>query len=74
MKTSAKEYQRNRGVRSQVRRAIKELRAAATKEEALKKYREVVSLLDKAAAKGVIHKGNADRHKSRLALFVQKIG
>ena len=73
MLTSQKERLRNRGIRSQMRSAIKELQEITTKEDALKKYREVVSILDKAASNHVIHKKNAARRKSRLALQINKI-
>lgn len=74
MKTSDKERLRNRGIRSVLRNAIKELRNATGKDEALSKYNNVTSLLDKAATYGIIHKKNASRNKSRLAHFVQKLG
>lgn len=74
MKTSDQERLRNRGYRSVLRGAIKDLREETNKEEAAKKYRNVVSLIDKASANGLIHRKNADRNKSRLALFVQKLG
>jgi small subunit ribosomal protein S20 len=35
-------------------------------DEARKAVQVAVSALDKAAAKGIIHKNNADRRKSRL--------
>lgn len=37
-----------------------------TPEEAREAYRKVVSLIDKTASKGIIHKRQADRRKSRL--------
>jgi len=73
MLTSQKERLRNRGIRSQMRNAIKELQEINAKEDALKKYPEVVSILDRAASYGVIHKKNAARRKSRLALQINKI-
>lgn len=74
MKTSDKERLRNRGYRSVLRNAIKELRSSTNKEEASSKYLSVTSLLDKAAGYGLIHKKNASRNKSRLAQFVSKLG
>jgi small subunit ribosomal protein S20 len=41
-------------------------------EEAEAMAREAVSALDKAAAKGVIHKNNASRRKSRLLKYVNQ--
>ena len=74
MKTSENERLRNRGYRSNLRSAIKELRAATSKEEATTLFRKVTALLDKSASYGLIHKKNASRNKSRLASFVQKLG
>lgn len=74
MKISAGQRERNRSVRSEMRREIKELGALTNRDEAMTKYNLVTSILDKAASKGVIHKKNADRKKSRLAHFVAKLG
>ncbi len=74
MKTSAKARERNRAMRSQLRTAIKELKELTSREEAATKYREVMAILDKSASYHLIHKKNADRHKSRLATFVNRLG
>ena len=55
---------RNRAQRSALRTALKHARATgASAEEKL----AAVSLLDRAARKGLIHKNASARHKSRLA-------
>jgi small subunit ribosomal protein S20 len=55
---------RNRAQRSALRTALKRARTAgATSDEKL----AAVSLLDRAARKGLIHRNAAARHKSRLA-------
>ena len=55
---------RNRAQRSALRTALKKAKApSATAEERL----TAVSLLDRAARKGLIHANAAARHKSRLA-------
>jgi len=55
---------RNRAQRSALRTALKKAKApTATAEERL----TAVSLLDRAARKGLIHANAAARHKSRLA-------
>lgn len=62
---------RNRLVVSATRTEIRQARIAITKgdqNEAATKVIEAISALDKAAAKGVIHKNNAARRKSRLML------
>lgn len=60
---------RNRVVRSRVRTFVKkthQLIAAGRLDEAQEMARQAASALDKAAGKGVIHRNNAARHKSRL--------
>jgi small subunit ribosomal protein S20 len=58
---------RNRTVKSLVRGAVKSAITAATVDDKKTSLREVSSVVDKAAAKGVIHKNKASRIKSRLA-------
>ena len=60
---------RNRITRSGTRTAVREAReaiAASKVEEARRATLAAISALDKAAEKGVIHKNNAARRKSRL--------
>ena len=61
----------NRAQRSALRTALKRVRGATTKDEATQAYAAAVRLLDRAARKGLIHKNNAARSKSRLAKFVK---
>jgi len=56
----------NRTHRSQLRTAVKKVRAA-TGAEAKAAYEEAVKLLDRAGRKSIIHKNAAARQKSRLA-------
>ena len=68
-KQNEKRRLRNRMYRGTARSAIKEARAAfkdENPEEAQAAAMEAISRLDKAAQKGVIHKNNAARRKSRL--------
>lgn len=65
-----KRTQRNRMYKSMIRTAIRrfeEALANANREESLLKLRRALSIIDKAASKGVIHKNKAARKKSRLA-------
>ncbi|MCK4574749.1 MAG: 30S ribosomal protein S20 [candidate division Zixibacteria bacterium] len=73
VKTSNEQRLRNRAYRSNLRASVKELRAMTDKDEALKKYQDVAILLDKSAGRGILHKRNVDRNKSRLARFVQSL-
>lgn len=70
MRTSAKNAARNRPRMSKVRSAIKKVRTAPDKEAAAAGLREAVSLLDRTASKGALHKRKASRLKSRLAKTV----
>lgn len=66
---SEKRRQRNRIVRGSTRSSVRRARSLVDKHqlgEAETAVRSAVSALDKAASKGVIHKNNAARRKSRL--------
>ena len=74
-KQSLKNRERNRQFRSRLRGALKAIRTAidgkdlAGAKDALK---ETVSLIDKMASKGVIHRNAAGRYKSRLHTRIVK--
>ena len=55
---------RNRAQRSALRTALKKARTEGAAPEVVK---QAVSLLDRAARKGLIHRNKAARHKSQLA-------
>jgi len=57
---------RNRVVRSQVRSALKDARAAQGAEQKTS-VAEAIRALDRAVSKGVIHRNTAARKKSALA-------
>ena len=62
---------RNRTQRSQLRTAVKRVRAA-TGSDAVTAYADAVKLLDRAGRKNLIHRNAAARQKSRLAKAVAK--
>jgi small subunit ribosomal protein S20 len=64
----------NKGQRSALRTALKKVRSATSGDVATAAYKLAVRLLDRAARKGLVHKNNAARHKSRLAAVVKKLG
>src|SRR5258708_8398163 len=64
---------RNKGQRSSLRTALKHVRAAATADAAAAAYVLAASVLDRAARKGLIHKNNAARQKSRLPALVKPL-
>ncbi len=71
--TNEKARLRNNAVRSHMRSAVRAVRAATTRAEALSAYHRAVAILDRTAARGVIKKETASRQKSRLALYAQKL-
>ncbi|MBQ1817324.1 MAG: 30S ribosomal protein S20 [Clostridia bacterium] len=70
VKVTEKQNLRNRMVTSQYKTAVKKFdKALESNDEALvnETYTNAVSMADKAAAKGVIHKNVANRKKAQLA-------
>jgi small subunit ribosomal protein S20 len=67
--------ERNRKFRSQLRTVLKQIRSVidAKDQAAIKKQlNAAISVIDKMAAKGVIHHNTASRYKSRLSARVRK--
>ena len=64
---------RNKAQRSSLRTALKHVRASATADAAAAAYALAARVLDQAARKGLIHKNNAARQKSRLAALVKRL-
>ncbi len=74
-KQSLKARARNRHIRSTVKSAVKEVRselAEGTGEKSAELLRKATSVLERAGAKGVLHKKAASRKVSRLAKAVHK--
>ena len=71
--TNEKARHRNIAARSRMRSAIKSVRSATTRAQGEAAYRTAISILDRTAAKGVIKRAAADRHKARLARFTHKL-
>ena len=73
IKVTEKKNLRNRMVMSSVKTAVKKVDKAVLAGDAAaidSAYRHAVSLVDKAAVKGVIHKNAAGRKKAQLAKLV----
>jgi small subunit ribosomal protein S20 len=69
-KQNEKRGERNKTVRTALKTSTKKVRAAVTAgdaEAATTQQREASRALDKAVAKGILHKRTAARRKSRLA-------
>ncbi|ULB34158.1 MULTISPECIES: 30S ribosomal protein S20 [Proteiniphilum] len=63
----------NRYASRTTRNKVRKLRAVTSKEEAIKMYPEVCSMLDKLAKNSVIHKNKAGNLKSKLAAHVNSL-
>lgn len=67
---------RNKSYKTQVKNAIREVRTAVadnSPEQAQQTFIKTVSILQKIASKGVIHRNQASRKISRLARQVNQI-
>ena len=72
---NVKRRDHNRQLRSKLRTALKAIRAsldAKDIEGAKTALSSTVSIVDKMATKGIIHRNTAGRYKSRLALRLTK--
>jgi small subunit ribosomal protein S20 len=66
----------NRELRSRLRTALKSMRAAidsGSQDAARGLEQSTVSLIDKMATKGIIHRNTAGRYKSRLSRGLAKL-
>lgn len=73
VKTDAERRAKNFAVRSTVKTATRKVVETTAADEAQNLLFKATSTIDKAAAKGVIHKNAAARKKSRLARKVNAI-
>ncbi|MDO8389311.1 MAG: 30S ribosomal protein S20 [Actinomycetota bacterium] len=72
--TNAKRAERNKAVKSELKTRVKNAVSAAGTETNEDSLRLAVKRLDMAAAKGVIHKNQAARRKSRLMKKINAAG
>ena len=75
-KQNLKKRARNKVFRGAARTTVKnahEVLENGKKKDAIPAVKEAISILDKTAAKGVIHKNNAARRKSRLMKKLAKL-
>ena len=68
--------ERNKADKSALKTALKKFEAAAegNRTEAEGAYKVAVKSVDKAAAKGILHKNNAAHKKSALTLKLNSVG
>lgn len=76
IKQNAKRNARNRHYRTRMRNQIKAVRAAVDngdKDAAQAEFRKAVSIIQRVASKGVIHRNQAARRISRLSAAVKAV-
>jgi small subunit ribosomal protein S20 len=72
---NVKQRERNRQLRTRLRSALRDIRTAidaGTPDDVKDALRQTISLVDKMAGKGLIHRNTAGRYKSRLAARVSR--
>jgi len=72
LRQNKKRRLRNKSVKSYLKTITKKVKNAQEQTEAIGLLKEAYKAYDMAVSKGVIHKNNAARHKSRLTKFVNK--
>lgn len=66
----------NKGYKTRVKKAVKEVRTALSDnsvDQAKKSFVKTVSIVQKAASKGIIHRNQASRKISRLATQINQL-
>jgi small subunit ribosomal protein S20 len=66
VRQAAKRRERNRYYGKTTRNAIRDLKDSKDAKEAAKQLPDVISMIDKLAKKGIIHKNKASNLKSKL--------
>jgi small subunit ribosomal protein S20 len=73
MRQAARRRERNRYIGKTTRNSIRDLRAVTDKATAGKDLPEVISMIDKLAKTGIIHKNKASNLKSKLTKRVNAL-
>jgi len=73
IRSSSTRRLRNRQDRKKLTTLTKSVRAATTKEEGQKLLALAIPCIDQSASMKIIHRNKADREKSRLTKFVNKM-
>jgi small subunit ribosomal protein S20 len=74
LRVSLRRRERNLAVKERFRKEIKKFKKTITsgdKKKAQELFKNICSLLDKAAKRNIIHKNTASRKKSRLARLLK---
>ncbi|MEO0215967.1 MAG: 30S ribosomal protein S20 [candidate division WOR-3 bacterium] len=70
IRKSRRRYLANLAKKKDLKAALKSIRRARSKEEALKLYPGVQAIIDKSVQDGIIKKNTAARYKSRLMKYI----
>ena len=73
IRTSWKENRRNVSYKSEMKTAIKKVLSIKDKETIQQELKDTNALLDKLAAKKIIHKNKAANQKSKLARYANSL-
>lgn len=74
MKTNRIRRARNRIYRSNLKTVMKKVLSSSDPQEGSVHLKEAISLFDKYACKGILHKNTAARKKARLMNHVRNLG
>jgi len=73
LRQSEKRRVHNRDIRASIRTVTKKLLQTESADEAEGTYRELSSMLDRAARKGILASNAVDRRKARLSRYVRSL-
>jgi len=73
IRTTWKQNRRNVGYKSEMKTAIKKVLSIADKEAIQNELKDTCALLDRLAAKQIIHKNKAAHQKSRLTRYANSL-
>lgn len=73
LRQTKKRTEHNQQYRSRMRTMMNKVKETDDKEEAASLFNETKALLDRLAAKGLIHKNKAARYKSSLEKYVNSL-
>ncbi|MFI5152335.1 MAG: 30S ribosomal protein S20 [Chitinophagales bacterium] len=73
VRQASKRRETNRYYGRTTRNAIRDLKDLKTKKEAGEKFQDVVSMIDRMAKRGIVHKNKAANMKSKLAKKVNAL-
>ncbi len=72
LRQSQKAKLRNQAIKSKLKSLIKKVEGSTDPQDALSNFKDVQSLLDKAARIKVIHKNEASRQKEKLTKLIKQ--